>query len=324
MIVLALIGTGRFGQRYIDTITKLQGIQLKYICTSNEKKEKLYSTQFTVVKDSEKLLEYPDIDGIIICTPASSHYQIASLFLKEGKNLLIEKPFTTSYQHAKKLFALWKERKPIVLIGHIFLYHPAFEKVFDLKRKLGSVRIVDIHSGNWGPFRSDVSTLWDWSPHDIAMCLRLMDKMPIAVEAYGDVVVKDNPVFDYDVVRIHLYFQGGAIATIHNSRISPEKIRKVTVIGDRASVIFNDMIDDKITFYQEKSMQYPQKHSNKQEIVQYGHERPLASEISAFAKSIQQKTQPLSDITLGLNVVRILQTAEISIKKQKKISLPKE
>src|SRR3989344_6498148 len=123
MITLSLIGAGKWGKNYINTIHSLSFCELpdSYIKTKNYK----------------ELLNFNNIDGVIIATPASTHFQIAKAFLEKGFNVLIEKPLTTSYKAALKLYRIAEKTKSTVMVGHIFLYNPAFLKVKELIKSIG-------------------------------------------------------------------------------------------------------------------------------------------------------------------------------------------
>lgn len=323
MTNLALIGVGNFGSRYIKTIKSLPGVRLKYISTSSKKKREQYEKQYTVVSHYTKLATYKDIDGIIVATPASTHYVIGSYFLKKGFNVLIEKPLATSLPDARKLLTLWVKAKSIGMVGHIYLFNPAFNTILELLPKIGKIKKLEFIGGNWGPIRPDVSVLWDYSPHDIAMCLAIIRSNPVTVEAFGQNFTKSG-IENLDEVVMRLLFPHGIIATIHSSRIFPEKIRKLTIVGVNGSILFDDtQKKKKIVLYPLRGINNISKSENLKITPKFRLITPLAEEINLFVRSIQNKKEVFSDIRMGYEVVKIISTAERSHIKKKPVHFGK-
>ena len=66
----------------------------------------------------------------------------------------------------------------MVIVDYIHLYHPSFLKLISYSKHLGKPFSINTISGNKGPFRDDIRALWDWAPHDIAMCIKLLNEFP--------------------------------------------------------------------------------------------------------------------------------------------------
>lgn len=157
MIELALIGKGKWGSRYLEAIKNIPDAEIKYVATRNYR----------------DLIVEPDIDGIIIATPDSTHAEIAKTF--PDKFLLIEKPFTTSLTDALEI------GNPKVMAGHIYLYNLALmdqlEKARHIKNFSFRLRNTEAPEGT--------TPLWYLAPHGIALCVYLFGE-PALVEAWED------------------------------------------------------------------------------------------------------------------------------------------
>lgn len=284
MIELALVGTGKWGQNYIKTIKQLPRVELKYIFS----------------RDYRELFGHKDIDGIIIASPARTHFQIAKECIKRNYNILVEKPMTTSLNDALELKALTKKSTSIVFIGHIYLYNPAFQKAKELTKTLGEIQYLELEGCDFGPIRKDLSALWDWGPHDISMSMEIMGT-PISVSAWGK---------QRDMFFLCLRFKNDVCAFIKIGWLSPIKKRRMTIVGAKSSLVFDDTERQKIAIYQNGVSidSYPQ----------YRSEKPLLVQITEFIKCIQNKRQPKTDIENGLNVVRILHYIEKSLRQNGK------
>jgi len=252
-----------------------------------------------------------DIDGVIIATPGSTHAEIALPFIKIGVPTFIEKPMTTSLEDAQKIKRMAKN---IVMVGHVHLYNSAFLKAKELiKKKIGKIRLLRFEGRNDGPIRDDMSVLWDWGPHGASMILDLMGKKPTHVQAWGYSGLRPGTKL-YDAVEARLLFLGNVEGTLAVSWLSPEKRVKLTVIGSKASVIFDDASvkpafakasasRGKVALYRKGKLTHPS----------YDKQPPLKLELEAFIKAIKTKKQPPTDVNNGLKVVKILAAAEKSI-----------
>lgn len=309
MINLALIGVGQWGKNFITTIDTIPNSRLKYICATSSDTLNALSGKYIKTNDYKDLYKYSDIDGIIIATPGSTHFKIASEFIKRDFNVLIEKPLSTNYKDALNLQKIFNEKKVKVLIGHTLLYNPAFAVFQNLSKKIGKIRYIKFNMGNFGPFRSDISVLWDWGPHAISACLAILNKEPIKLRAWGlkSLKLKTNL---YDTVLINLSYEAGLEVLAEVSWIFPLKKREIIIVGENDSIIFDDMKDNKLTYFknlgEEKSLiSYPS----------YPKGAPLTIEVIDFINSIEKNSKPLSDTNLGVKIAQILSLAELSIKK---------
>lgn len=287
MITLALVGKGRWGKNYINTINNLSSCELpdKFIKTS----------------DYKDLLLQSDIDGVIIATPASTHFKIAKEFLERGFNVLIEKPMTTNYRDALELFKIAGEKKNIVMVGHIYLYNPAFLEVKKLIKSIGKIKYISTEGMNYGPIRTDVSALWDWGPHDISMAIDLLGDLPQEVSAIG-----------YDMCNLKLKFAGDIFVFVNIGWLSPVKKRNMTIVGGKSTIIFDDTIEKKITVknLKTKKVYHPL----------FSKDSPLSFEISSFVNKIQNREKNNdSSLKMGLDVVKVLEACERSIELNGKV-----
>lgn len=292
MTTLALVGTGAWGNNYIRTISNLSSCQLP--------------TNYIKTRDYQKLLVNSDIDGVIIATPSSTHYKIAKDFLEKGFNVLIEKPVTTTYSDALKLNEIAVRNNCVAMIGHIYLYNPAFVEMKKLMQKLGKIYYISCEGMDFGPFRADVSPLWDWAPHDIAMALYLQEEKPIAVSAWGVGRFLERKK-NFDMCFLNLKFKNNIPVFIKVGSLAPYKKRNVTIMGEKHALVFDDTVEKKISlienFGKNPQILYPS----------YSSDSPLVLEIDAFVESIRNKKSPQAGLRQGIEVVKIIEAAQRSV-----------
>ncbi len=303
---LALIGNGQRGKQYIRSIESRKDCQLLYIASPRITSDTDISERYIKVVDYRKLLSNKEIDGVIIATPSKTHFTLASDFIKNGHNVLIEKPMTTSYRDAIKLKKLADTRKSVLMVGHLYNYNPAFQALLGLRNKIGTLRFIQTAAGKSECFSVRSSALWEWGPHDIAMCLEVLGMTPTAVSTQGVYMRKR---IDYQVF-LTLFFQKDVKAFLHLGWCFPQKKRMFTLTGSEGQLVFNDL-EKKIVCTDHKGNTTTTIHHNTQ---------PLQEELDEFIRSIKSKKMPQTGIEEGLDVVKILHFAEKSMMNKGKIT----
>lgn len=212
--ILALIGAGKWGKKYLESCKNLPEVKIGYVCTKSG---------LTKIED---LLKKKDIDGFIIASPTSTHFKLAKLLIENDKNVLIEKPVAPSYKQTKALLRLSKKHpKSKILAGHIQLYNPAYLKLKKNIQKIGKIRRVSF-SGLGSPKRPDTTVFWDWGPHPVYMFIDLIGK---------EAIVKSSRLVPPDNAEIILDFDG-IVGKIKIGWTFPKKIRELKVIGDKGEL----------------------------------------------------------------------------------------
>ena len=303
-VSLALIGTGKWGAILRKNIKLLPGVMLSY----------------EAGREWRELIDNKDIDGVIIATPPNTHAQIALAWIARGIPVFIEKPLSLSSLDSKKIAALSNEHRVAVQVGYVNLYNSAFRKAEKIARNIGPLRYLIGEGFNNGPYRTDYSVLWDWASHQVSMMLYFMKTMPIQVSAWASSSMRPGTP-SWDTTHISLKFPSGTIGYISCSCIHPVKKNRLTIIGENSSIVFDDVLPEKkITFYEQMGPLVSEcSITHKIPIIShpsYEAYTPVMSELEAFLDTIKNKTPPLSDSTLGVNVSIILEKAEESILKQ--------
>lgn len=323
MIQLALIGIGAWGKNFISTINSFTGCRIKYICSKTQKSLNYLPGDYIKTTNYKELFKYTDIDGVIISTPGSTHYQIAKEFLKRGFNLLVEKPLTTNYKDALELKSLRDNSKSKVLVGHVYLFDPAFIKAKKLVQDIGPIQYLSYEILNNGPYRSDMSVLWDLGPHPISLFLDIYQKEPIQIRAWG--LEKLRPKTDlYDLVFINLRFSDHSQAFVKIGWLFPVKKRELVVVGSKSTIVYNDLESKKVTYYQNMGPKVHRKVVLKSHPTisypTYNLKFPLEMEIREFIDAIlENRDVKRSNLDFGVRVTKLLHLAEQSIKDEGKL-----
>lgn len=328
---LGIVGWGYWGRNYAKYFDAHLDAQLEMVCDLRDdmlEDAKRLQPLTTVTNNTDDLID-AKLDGVIIASPTSVHEKIATPFLEAGIPLLIEKPLTNSYESAKRLEKLAQKTNTKVLVGHTFLYNQSvryLKNEIDANR-LGKLHYLEFRRQSYGPIRDDVSIVWDFAPHDIAITNYLLENtMPISVQASSGKFSRNN---QEDIAVIVLMYQGNIMVNINVAWLYPVKIRTLTVLGDKKMVIFEDTnVNEPVKVF-DTSIQYP-KESEPQgasfrlgdiSIPRIPRIDPLALELQHFVAYVQGKEKPLTPISDGVKVVAILEAIGESIQTGKQIHM---
>ncbi|NER78569.1 MAG: Gfo/Idh/MocA family oxidoreductase [Leptolyngbya sp. SIO1D8] len=255
-IRLALFGVGRWGNHLLRNFLAFPMVDVVAVVETTSAKLPQIRNRFEFTADTdltsdvEATLKRSDVDAVVIATPAATHYELIKTALHNGKHVLAEKPLTLAVAESEELCAIAKHQQRQLVIDHTYLFHPVVEKgqALLLQEPLGNLRYGYATRTNLGPVRPDVDALWDLAIHDIAIFNHWLAEMPIAVSAQGKVWLQPDvsPVshFPYglsDVAWLRLFYPSGFQATVHVSWGNPDKQRRLCVVGDRGTLIFDEM-----------------------------------------------------------------------------------
>jgi predicted dehydrogenase len=324
-IGISVVGTGDWGANLVRNFANLPGARLVSVCDADPQRLAKTAAQYPGVRavpDVAAVAADPEVQGVVVAASAPSHHPLAKALLEAGKDVYVEKPITLRVDHAEELCRIARDRGRILMVGHLLLYHPAvaYMKRLITDGTLGDVFYVLCQRVNLGKVRKDENALWSFAPHDLSVVLHLLDMEPVDVSARGAAFLQPGVE---DVVFVDLKFPNGRMAHVHVSWLDPHKERKVTVVGSRKMVVFDDMAaSEKITLY-DKGV------DRAGEVVSYGEmlsirsgdilipkvplQEPLRLECLHFIECVRERRRPLTDGVGGLRVVKVLDAAQRSL-----------
>src|SRR3984893_3543163 len=250
--VLAQLGCGYWGPNLLRNFSSLPNCWVKYVVDSSPDRRAFVEANFprtTAVNGVDEALSDPEVTGVVIATPAGTHFQLAKEALLAGKHVFVEKPLATKVAEVDELDRLAKERELVVMAGHTFIYNAAVRYVKKLldAGELGEIRYIYSQRLNLGRIRSDIDALWNFAPHDISIIQYwLGNPEPLSVCRQGMAYMQEG--ID-DVVFLNLEYPSKVIANVHVSWLDPQKVRKMIVVGSRKMVVYDDIAKNKILIY---------------------------------------------------------------------------
>ena len=321
---LAVVGCGYWGSKHVRVISQMLSAQLALAVDARpERLDYISATYSVTVSDQFEAALGPEIDGVVLATPISSHYALARQALLAGKHVLVEKPLATSTAECRELLALAERSDTTLMVGHTFEYHPAVEYLRAIieRGELGRIYYVDCARLNLGLFQQDSDALWDLAPHDLSIIHYILGETAHSISATGSNHILSGSA---DVAYANMSFSGGASAHLHVSWLDPCKVRRVTVVGSKAMVVFNDVaVSEKIRIY-DKRFTYSSTgdhyfdfqsgyHHGNVVIPAIGTAEPLMRELEDFATAIRTGSPVRADGRSGLRVVQALEAASRSM-----------
>lgn len=295
MIRLGLIGAGRWGRNYIRTIAALDGVRLTRLASRNPASRELVGPECTISADWRHVVESGDLEGIIIATPPSLHAEMTIAAVAAGIPVLVEKPLTLGLAEAVTLREQVRTRKGRVMVDHTHLLHPAFEELKRQVAALGMIREIEAEAGNQGPYREDVPVLWDWGPHDVAMCLDLLSEPPREARAMREERANRGSAVA-ETIRLELEFSSGARARIRISNMM-EKTRRFSVRCEAGVLVYDDIARNKLMLHRDGN----------DGPIKVSAEPPLSRVVKAFVAGISAGNDMTGSLDLAVNVVAVLE-----------------
>ena len=306
---IAVVGCGHWGKNLVRNFYEL-GV-LTAVCDSNLSSLEMVKNNYpgvTVTNDYNELFNQEfEIDGLVIATPSSTHYELAKQALLAGKNLYVEKPLASSLKEAEELQKLALDRGLVLMVGHLLLYHPAVNKLKTLISQgyLGEIQYINSDRRNFNRNqRRDLNVMWDLAPHDFSMMTYLLSCEPeVITSARGWASADDGVV---DVVHIDFIFPNNIGGHIHNSWLDPQKQALLTVNGSEKTAVLNDT-------FKENKLEIDIRLADGSITVEkpvYSNDEPLRLECKHFLDCIAHRQVPTSDGMNGSQIVKFLEQSQ--------------
>jgi predicted dehydrogenase len=251
VVRIGVVGLGYWGPNLLRNIAVCDRAELTWACDLRpellEAQEKRYPGIRTTT-DFEEMVSDPDVDAVAIATPVSTHHGLAVTALDAGKHVFIEKPLSASTFEARDLIQRADAASLTLMPGHTFLYSPPVLKIKELldAGALGDVYFMSMSRVNLGLHQPDVSVVWDLGPHDFSILRYWLGMLPTEVSALTRAcVIPDTP----DVAFINARFDGGAIAHLELSWLSPSKLRRTAIVGSEKMIVYDDTSGEPVRIF---------------------------------------------------------------------------
>lgn len=325
-VKIGVIGAGYWGPNLIRTFVELRGASVHVVADRDEARRDHIRERFPQIPhfraELDELLDM-DLDAVVVATPPETHFAIVRSCLERGLDVLVEKPLATTVADAIQLTDVARRHGRILMVGHIGAYNPAVNMLKQMidEGRLGDIRYIDAVRVGLGLFHPRLNVIWDLAPHDISILLHLLGEEPVAVSTRGLACVQESIE---DVAYMTLTFPSGILAHARMSWLDPCKTRRITVVGRRQMVIYDDLEShEKLKMYDKNvsTIRQTDTFGEFQFAYHYGSvvspyiefEEPLRVECRHFIECVSQRKQPVTDGANGTSVVRVIEAAQRSL-----------
>jgi predicted dehydrogenase len=249
---VAQIGVGYWGPNLLRNLVANKNCNVKTVVDLSKERRHFVRDLYPSVRVSnrvEDIINDANIEAVVIATPVATHFDFAMQCLEAGKHILVEKPMSTKVDEVRQIGKLADEKGLVAMVGHTFLFNAAVRYVKTLINagELGDIRYIYSQRLNLGRIRSDVDALWNLAPHDISIIQYWLDNPePSSVIRNGMDYVQNGVE---DVVFMNIVYPNDVMANIHVSWLDPHKIRRMTVVGSKKMVVYDDISENKIAIF---------------------------------------------------------------------------
>lgn len=304
---IAVLGCGLWGRNIVRNFYNLNALGM--VCDLDDENIAKVKEQYPGIKttkDFHDILNSKEITGVVVVTPSHTHFKFVKAMLEAGKHVYVEKPISTVAQEARDLTDLADSKGLVLMVGHLLLYHPAVNRLKMLVEEgaLGDIVYAQSDRLNINYFKNDRSVMWDLAPHDVSMISYVLGKNPQHVISAIGCSSDGNDIMD--ITHIGIKMEGGAVAHITDSWITPKKHVQLLVRGTKKTAILDDTVPEhKLTIYDNF------KAGNSENIqLDYLEIEPLKLECQHFISCCETGKKARSDGENGFIVVSILEEAE--------------
>ncbi len=295
---MAVIGTGGWGKNHLRVFSEFGVLQC--LCDIDSLRAEPWAEKYGCkgYTDLDKMLESEKLDAVTICTPTTSHFEIATKVLKRGINTFVEKPMTATSADGKSLVETARDSDAFLTVGFIERFNPAVvdAKAAIREKSLGEPLLLEFHRENkWMGRITDVGIVADTSVHDIDTARWLFDEEPKIVFARIGQIMSENRE---DFAAITLGFEGKKSAFIVSNWVTPKRLRLLSVVCSQGTITL-DFITQEVRFDDAAGTKIPRRDFRE----------PLSAEMAMFIDSIRSGRPPLIKPIDGLNNTIIAEAA---------------
>ncbi len=324
-IKAAVIGVGAMGKSHARVYSTLKNVGLVAVCDSNEETARSIAEKYRIkyYTDCNEMLKKENLNAVSICVPTKFHKKVAIECIRKKINVLVEKPIAATVEEAKEIISEAGKNNVKLMVGHIERFNPV---IMELKKRIGNGdlgKIYKVHCARLSPFPQrvvDVGVIVDLAIHEIDILKHIISSK--IRRLYAETAQRIHSAHE-DLLIGTVRFENGILGVINANWLTPQKVREITVTGEKGMFVANYLTQE-FYFYENEFARKPGYNSSfanvlegKRIQVKINQEEPLKNELEAFTESIlKNKSVPVTGED-GLDALNVAQKFIESSKKNK-------
>jgi predicted dehydrogenase len=311
---VGVFGVGSLGQHHARIYAGMPGVELAGVFdTDGNRAVEVAALNGTKAFDDAAALA-DEIQAASVVVPTDRHLDSASVLMRRGVHVLVEKPIAASVEEAEAMVAMAVENGVLLQVGHVERFNPVMkflEERLTTPRFIEAIRLAPYPQPrpNGVPRGTEVSVVLDLMIHDLDIILHLVRSPLKSLHAVGVPVLSPTE----DIANARMIFENGCVANVTASRISQERMRKIRVFQSDVYVSLD---------YMNQAGQLCRRNGNSIEAVAVPIEKgePLAAELTSFVDCVIRRRNP---VVSGEHGYHALQLA-VEICRQVRENAPRE
>jgi predicted dehydrogenase len=247
---IGVVGLGSTGGSFAQTFDGLPNCELARLCDA-DRSVLMSARRFpraSVTTSFDELLADESLDAVALATPLATHEELVERALRADKHVLVANALARTADRALHLTDLARERSRCLLTAHAPLFHPGLRMLKEIMEtgRIGETFHLYGNRQDFSRGHRESSALWSLGVHDIAALLYLLDDTPVDVSCWGESYIRPGVG---DIAFCYLRFANGVTAHLHVSSLDPHTFRRLTLVGSRQMVVFDELAERTLTIH---------------------------------------------------------------------------
>lgn len=325
---LALFGAGRIGKIHAATVAANPDCDLVAVVDIYKPAAQEIAEKYSAsIRTKEEVFNDPNIDGVLICSAASSHAELIEDSARANKVIFCEKPIDLDLNRVQACLKIVKENNASLSLGFNRRFDNNFIAIKEAldADKIGKTELITISSRDPEPppleyVKVSGGIFKDMMIHDFDMAVWLKGAMPIKLSAQASSLV--NPQIakynDYDTAVVSMEFADGSLAVITNSRrASYGYDQRVEVHGEKGMLSMENILENTVSMSTKKG-------TTQAKPLYFFLERYMqayANELNSFVDCFKNNKEPQASGNDGKNALILAIAALNSVKTGRTIEI---
>lgn len=283
-----LVGAGYWGQKLLDTLQEF-GVDAQVID----------------IRNGQTIDDIQDLSPVMLATPLWNHYDQCRELISRGHDIYVEKPMAEIPEQILDLKLLCRPDQ-LVMVGHIFQYHPHRDEIKILINTgfIGDVAHISSRRMNWGIYQTRTDPVLSLGTHDISIVMDMIGSTDVVVDQSRAYHITKGERTD------RVQWSGRCGAATFDCDVSwawPVRTRETVIMGTRGQIVW-DQDSNTYTVSRHKIVNNRAVPDAESYTVSYTHAlSPLEHEVQHWVQCLRERRQPNTGFREALAVAQVIQ-----------------